>query len=393
VTTIGPFAARVVKQDWAERVVCPMHDAIPASSRPQYLVDNPWSYLHVMRSEQDLPGATQIEIGQTNAAALRRLLEAGAYADEGPPSMYVYRVHRGPEEHVGIVAEVALPAFVDGQVLGHEAVHEARVEALTHHFAAVPARSELVALMHRHDPDIADVLRRTLAHQPELHLHDATGVEQAVWTMSAADVELVRDRLGAARHYVADGHHRVAASVRQWREAGEPAGSAVLSVLYPEDQMHLLAFHRRVAGPIDADRTLAAVRAVADVEELAGGVVPHGVRRQFDMYLNRRWYRVVPRAGADQSGAAGLDVTQLDRLVLTPLLGVTASDPRVEYVSELADLDAALARCDDDGGVLFRMVAPSLDQLVDVAERGEVMPPKSTYFEPKPRAGIFLRFD
>jgi uncharacterized protein (DUF1015 family) len=257
----------------------------------------------------------------------------------------------------------------------------------------VPARSELVALMHRYDPDISQVLRRTLARDPELHLYDATGVEQAVWAMTPDDVALVQERLGTARHYVADGHHRVAASVRQWREAGEPAGSAVLSVLYPEDQMHLLAFHRRVAGPIDAERTLAALRAVADVEELADDAAPNRERRRFDMYLQGRWYRVVPHSGGEQPGAAGLDVSQLDRLVLAPLLGVTASDPRVEYVSELADLEAALAGCDQDRGVLFRMVAPSLDQLIDVAERGEVMPPKSTYFEPKPRAGIFLRFD
>ena len=203
---------------------------------------------------------------------------------------------------------------------------------------------------------------------------------------------LVTDRLGSVRHYIADGHHRVAASVRQWRDAGEPAGSAVLSVLYPEDQMHLLAFHRRVAGPIDSERTLAAVVAVCEVEEV-DRQPPNDERGRFDMYLHGRWSRLTPRAGAGRVGAAGLDVTLLERLVLTPLLGVTASDPRVEYVSELTDLDDVIARCDADAGALFRMVAPSLDQLVEVAERGEVMPPKSTYFEPKPRAGIFLRFD
>ncbi len=391
-TAVRPFAARVVKQEWAARVVCPMHDAIPVGARAQYLVDNPWSYLHVMRSEQDLPEATQIEIGQTNAAALHRLLDAGAYGDELEPSMFVYRVHRGSEEHVGIVAEVALSAFVDGQVLGHEAVHDARVEALTHHFAAVPARSELVALMHRSDPDITAVLSRTLAGPPLLLLRDATGVEQSVWRLAPSDVTLVSDRLGSVRHYIADGHHRVAASVRQWRDAGEPPGSAVLSVLYPEDQMHLLAFHRRVAGPIDAERTLAALVAVCAVEPV-DPQPPNRERGRFDLYLHGQWSRLTPRTGAERVGAAGLDVTLLERLILTPLLGVTASDPRVEYVSELTDLPDVVARCDADAGGLFRMVAPSLDQLVEVAERGEVMPPKSTYFEPKPRAGLLLRFD
>ena len=388
-TAVRPFAARVVKQEWAQRVVCPMHDAIPVSARATYLADNPSSYLHVMRSEQDLPDATLTQIGETNARALQALLDAGAYGQELEPSMFVYRVHRGTEEHVGIVAEVALEAFVDGQVLGHEAVHEARVEALTHHFAAVPARSELVALMHRFDPDVTAVLLRTIAGPPDLHLHDATGVEQAVWRLAARDVTVVEERLGAARHYIADGHHRVAASVRQWREAGEPADSAVLSLLYPEDQMHLLAFHRRVAGPIEVDRTLSALGAVC---ELADVDLANRQRGRFDMYLAGRWTRLTPRHGNDRPGAAGLDVTQLDRLVLAPLLGVRTGDARVEYVSELADLDDATARCEADGGALFRMVAPSLDQLVDVAERGEVMPPKSTYFEPKPRAGIFLRF-
>jgi len=390
VTAVGPFAARVVKQEWAERVVCPMHDAIPVSARAQYLRDNPASYLQVMRSEQDLPDATLAQIGATNARALQALLDDGAYGAELPPAMFVYRVRRGTEEHAGIVAEVALSAFVDGQVLGHEAVHEARVEALTHHFAAVPVRSELVALMHRSDPDITAVLQRTMADPPLLHLRDATGVEQAVWQLAPSDVTLVAERLGSARHYVADGHHRVAASVRQWRAGGEPDGAAVLCVLYPEGQMHLLAFHRRVAGPIGVDRTLAALPAVCEVEATAQA---NRERGRFDMYLAGYWSRLTPIDAADRLGADGLDVTRLDDLILKPLLGVTRGDARVEYVSELADLDEATARCDADGGALFRLVAPSLDQLVDVAERGEVMPPKSTYFEPKPRAGIFLRFD
>lgn len=385
---VRPFPARVVKQAWATEVVCPMHDALSPEARARLLASSPLSYLQVTRSVLDMPGASTDEIGAANAEGLEGLLASGAYTELAEPAMYVYRLHRGSEEHTGIVAELDVTGFVDGRVLGHEAVQPDRVQALVHHFEAVPMRSELVTVMHRADPEVAAVVAATTASAPMLSLTDSTGVDQAVWRVADAHVPTIAARLGDARHYIADGHHRVAATVARWRDHGSPRGGSVLSVLYPDDQMHLLAFHRRVSGPVDADRLLRELSAGCDVEHAAG---PSRAVGSFGLRVAGSWHSVRPRSLPRGEGVAGLDVTVLDEQVLRPLLGVASGHPRVSYVSELADLEAAGRSVDADGAALFLLTAPTLEQLVQVAERGEVMPQKSTYIEPKPRAGVFLR--
>ena len=383
---VRPFAARIVKQDWADQVVSPMHDALPAAARASALADQPLSFLNVTRSSHDLPDLTIEELGQANAEALQRLLDAGAYDDAGAPHLYVYRVEGAHQEHVGIVAEVDLHGFADGRVLGHEAVQPARVDALVSHFDAVPARSELVALTHRKDAVVADVMARSQQNTPMLSVTDLTGCVQTVWRVSDEDIPRIVQALGDLPLFIADGHHRVAASVRRWAARGRPDGQGVLCVLYPEEQLHLLAFHRRVIGPVDAAQLLQAGVIELEVSKVDG---PHRAVGELGLYVDEQWYALRPHDPKHRLGVAGLDVTTLNDVILRPLLGEEMSG--VEYVSELVDLDEVTAACDADAGALFLLAAPSMDQLVEVAERREVMAPKSTYFEPKPRAGIFLR--
>ena len=242
--------------------------------------------------------------------------------------------------------------------------------------------------MHRADPEVAAVVAATTAVPPLLSLTDSTGVDQVVWRVADEDAPRVAARLGEVRHYIADGHHRVAATVARWRDHGSPRGGSVLSVLYPDDQMHLLAFHRRVAGPIDAERLLRDLAETCDVTPVTG---PSRAAGCFGLRLAGAWYSVRPHALVAGVGVAGLDVTVLDEHLLRRTLGLSSGHPRVSYVSELTDLAEAGRRADADGSALFLLTAPTLEQLVQVAERGEVMPQKSTYIEPKPRAGVFLR--
>ena len=382
---IRPFPARIVRQEQATNVVCPMHDALSPAQRANLLLENPLSYLNVTRSALDMPGASFEEIGAANAEGLERLLRSGAYGDLWQPALYLYRISQNGEEHTGIVADLDVSGFVDGRVLGHENTNPEKVQALARHFEAVPTRSELVALMHRDDEVVAAVIDSVSSSAPILTVTDLTGVEQQVWRLSDGDIALIAEHLGGVRHYVADGHHRVAATVERWHDHGSPRGGTVLSVLYPQSQTHLLAFHRLVAGPIDSAALLSGLRELGDVEDVEGPAAAHGV---FGLHLGDHWYRVRPRLQERAHGAAGLDVTLLDELVLKPLLSTYAGHERVSYVSELADVHEVAATHPD--GALFLLTAPTHEELIEVAERGEVMPPKSTYIEPKPRAGIFL---
>jgi uncharacterized protein (DUF1015 family) len=367
-----------------------MHDALSDAQRANLLLENPLSYLNVTRSALDMPGASYEEIGAANAAGLERLLRSGAYGDLEQPALYVYRIAQNGDVHTGIVADLDVSGFVDGRVLGHEDTKPEKVEALAKHFEAVPTRSELVAVMHRDDEQVNAVVAATTAADPVLELTDLTGVRQEVWRIAGGDASVIIDRLGQTRHYVADGHHRVAATVARWRGHGSPRGGTVLCVLYPESQTHLLAFHRLVAGPIDTETLLVGLKEryeVTAVEEPTADrpIADHGV---FGLHLGSQWYQLVRRSTQRSEGAPGLDVTLIDDEILRPLLGVYSGHDKVSYVSDLADVIEVAALHPEHA--LFLLAAPTHDELMDIAERGEVMPPKSTYIEPKPRAGVFL---
>jgi uncharacterized protein (DUF1015 family) len=384
---VSPVHGRIVTEQWAERVVSPLHDVLSEPERRQMLAAHPDSYLHVTSDPLVTPGApgdTPADAAQ--AGALRRLLDQGAYRCLREPGFFVYQMREGAGQHTGVVASVDLAGFADGSVLGHERVQPPRVESLVRHYEHVPLRSELVTLFHRSDPAVTDVVARVCGQRPLLEFTDAGGVDQSVWGVGALEAETLAECLHRHRHYVADGHHRVAAALRGWERDGRPQGRSVLCALYAEDQVVLHAFHRRVRGPV-APELLELLGGSFDVRRADG---PGAGTGSIGMYTAGQWHALTPRERSSSPGVAGLDVTLLDEQVLRPL-GVGDGDPRLEFLPDLRELGPGMRACDDDGGALFTLQAPSVDDLVSVAERGEVMSAKTTYVKPKPRTGIFLQ--
>lgn len=348
---VRPFWSRLVRQDRTADVVTPMVDAldVPVPSPPKGNVD------------------------------------LSAY-DDPTDSVYVYRQQRGAEASVGVVCEVHHEAFDNGQVRGHESVRADRVEALMRHFATTPARPELVALLHRAGPVLTSTVADVCRTPPLLRFSGPGGVEQTVWRVPAGSTaSAMTEELSGAVHYVADGHHRVAASLALWRSAGGPGDAGLPCVVYDMEGLRLSAFHRRVAGPVDTDRLLALLVADFDLREASGpSVAPGG----FGVYAAGRWFRGT-LGGESRERADGLDVALLHAGVLHPFLGDPLPDGSVDPVR--APLTELISACDDDDGVLFTLAPPTLDVVTDIADRGEVMPLKTTYFQPKPYAGIFVR--
>jgi uncharacterized protein (DUF1015 family) len=325
------------------------------------------------------------------AEALQRLLGLGAYTPVPEPAVFVYRLTDRGREHTGVIASVAVEGFEDGRVLGHERVQPERVAGLVRHYQRVSLRSELVALFHPVDPWIADLTTRVVAEPPLLSFTDASGMVQSVWRAGPAEAADLTRRLGAQRLYLADGHHRAAAAIRFWEQAGRPTTGKVLCALYPQDEIVLHAFHRRVRGPVDVPALLEGLGAHFDAALVDDpgeglGVAPGAI----GLYAAGRWWELRPREPRGLQGVAGLDVTKLDQHVLRPLLGLGYGDPRLQFVPDLRDLGMATHECNADAGVLFTLHAPCIEDVVSVAERHEAMSPKTTYVQPKPRTGIFL---
>jgi uncharacterized protein (DUF1015 family) len=360
VSVVRPLAARVVRQAYAAEKVSRMLDTLPAAERP---------------------GAVEARMG------VLRTVSDEAYAPAGT-AFYVYRLRRGDAEHVGLVGEVGHEAFLDGRVRGHEAVQPRRVEGLVEHFSSTAVRSELVALLHRPGPRFVTVLGEVAGGDPVVTFTGPDDWEQTVWRVPDDDAAALSDELGRAVHYVADGHHRVAASLTVWETSGRPPDAGVMCVMYPLDGLSLRAFHRRVSGPVRTEQLQGLHAGGVEVREVDS---LHDVGGFCGAYVERRWHDL-HRTGPRPPGVAGLDVAILDEHVLAPLLGPAPhASPRLEIASALDDVEALTEACDEDAGALFVLGPPSLDQLTEVADRGEVMPPKTTYFDPKPSAGIFLR--
>ena len=391
-TLVRPVRLRLVTPQWAPRVVGPLHDVLTESEHRAVLAANPDSYLHVTSDSLPQAGApgdasSDAGVGTTQARALRRLLEQGAYRSLPEPGVFVYRMRDGRDEHTGVVANVDLAGFTDGRVLGHERVQPERVNSLLRHYERVTMRSELVALFHRSEPTVAELTAQVCGEPALLEFTDAGGIEQCVWRAGSAESSALVHELSRQRHYVADGHHRVAAALGSWERDGRPRDRSVLCALYPHDHVSLHAFHRRVRGPVPTTELLEALGLQFDVRRAAGARVSRGA---IGLYSAGGWWSLVPRERASSPGVAGLDVTLLEDRVLRPLLGIHADDSRLELVPELQGLQAMMRACDEDGGVLFTLHAPRIEDLIAAAERHEVMSAKTTYVKPKPRTGVFL---
>ena len=391
-TLVRPVRLRLVTPQWAPRVVGPLHDVLTESEHRAVLAANPDSYLHVTSDLLAQPdGPADVPAGAatdtTQARALRRLLDRGAYHSLPEPGVFVYRMRDGRDEHTGVVASVHVAGFTDGRVLGHERVQPARVHSLLRHYERVTMRSELVALFHRADPTVADLTARVCGEPALLEFTDAGGIEQCVWRAGSVESTALIQELSRQRHYVADGHHRVAAALHSWERDGRPRDGSVLCALYPHDHVSLHAFHRRVRGPVATAELLEALGLQFDVRRAVG---PQAGRGAIGLYAAGGWWLLTPRERPSAPGVAGLDVTLLEDRVLRPLLGIQADDPRMEFIPDLQALHAVVRACDADGGALFTLQPPRIEDLIAAAERHEVMSAKTTYVRPKPRTGVFV---
>jgi uncharacterized protein (DUF1015 family) len=345
----------------------------------------------VSRTPDDLPEeGDEDALVEVEAAALDRLLEAGVFEDFPGPSLYVYRLRSGDHVQTGIVGEVPHEAFVDGRVLGHEGVQRDRVDALELHLARVGAASTLVSLMFRADDDVRKLVEAATEEEP-LRSFGADGLEQTVWSIDDPDtIERLRDRIDPQVLYITDGHHRATASVELWEQEGRPGGG-VPAVLFPDDELLMLPFHRRVVGPLPMSPEQL-LRSLGERLDVVPGAPDREERGTVGLYVDGSWHRLTFRPDGSGGGVASLDVTRLHREILEPVFGIAeAGDPALEFVSAAVPPEELVRRVDDDGGAAFTLVAPTFEQFVSVADRNEQMPPKATFFDPKPRAGLFLR--
>lgn len=398
---LRPFRALRPRPEHAAAVAAVPYDVVDANEARALVDGAPLSFLRVGRAEVELPrdadpyGAPVYRRAAENLARLRR---DGVLVDETEPSLYVYRLRMGDRTQVGVAGCFSVDEYEGDAIRKHERTRQAKEDDRTRHILATGAQTGPVFLIHRAAPAVDAVVARVLARPPLLSLTAADGIGHEVWRAEPAE----RDGLVAAfaaipALYIADGHHRAASAMRARAELRAAAGGGpveadgFLAVAFPEEQLRILPYHRVVADLAGAtpDGLLEALRERLEVR--AGSEVPAGPG-EVAVYLDRAWYaiRLAP-AAVGASPSERLDVARLHDQVLAPLLGIgdERTDPRIDFIGGIRGPGALVERVDRGGAaVAFAMHPVSVAELIAISDAGGIMPPKSTWFEPKLRDGL-----
>ena len=402
---IRPFRALRPTPAAAAAVACVPYDVVSTEAARALAADAPLSFLHVTRAEIDLAPTVDPHDPAVYAAArvnLARLREEAPLVVEAEPALYVYRLRDGDHEQAGLAGCFALDDYDGGAIKRHERTRRDKEDDRTHHMAAVEAQTGIVFLAYRRRAEIDDLSAAVRAGAPLFDFEAPDGVRHTIWRATARQTaDLVDGFAAVPALYIADGHHRVASAARARHVlAAEDAGGAApaardhfLAVAFPDRETRILPYNRTVSdlAGADADQFLAAVAARLPIQPTAEATPGKGA---VAMYLGRRWHRVDlnPAAGGGASdAAAALDAARLQELLLEPVLRVEdiRTDPRVRFVGGVHG-PRELERLVDSGeaAVAFSLAAVTIDELLAVSDAGGIMPPKSTWFEPKLRDGL-----
>jgi uncharacterized protein (DUF1015 family) len=394
-----PFRALHPTQENAARIAAVPYDVVSTDEARAQAAD-PLSFLHVSRAEIDLPPGTSpyadavYARAKANFASLRA---AAPLALDDAPTMYVYRLTHGRHTQTGVAACFAIEDYERGVIKRHELTRVDKEDDRTRHLVELRAQTGPVFLTYRASPAVAALVDAAAAAPPLFDFQAADGVTHAVWRVPAANVpRLVAAIAAVPTLYIADGHHRAASAARARRHFAGPAGTpgpwdGMLAVAFPDREMQVLPYNRTVkdlAGH-SVDEFLSRVSQACAVRP---GTDAPGAAGHVSMFAGDSWHDLeLPPPAPGAPVADRLDVSRLHHAVLEPLLkiGDPRSDPRIGFVGGArgtADLeDRVRSRT---AAVAFSMYPVSVADLMTVSDAGEIMPPKSTWFEPKLRDGL-----
>lgn len=388
----------------AAEVAAVPYDVVNTPEARALIEGNPHSLLRVTRPDAELPDDVPIHDDRVYARAAEnfaRLLSDGLLVEDDAPALYVYALTQGDHRQVGLMGLASAADYWADRIKKHEHTRQAKEEDRLRHIQTVRAHLGPVFTTYRATPEIdTKVAWQTEEAQPEVDFVAPDGVRHQIWPIRDKAQLSVLQALFAEKVpalYIADGHHRAAAAARVGRDApaGSPAGH-FLAVAFPHDQLRILPYNRVVRDlhGHTPTRLLDALRATFEVEPLAARAAPPAPHC-FTMFLDERWFLLKPQfAHPPPAGdpVARLDVSLLQDRVLDPILGIAdpRTDERIDFVGGIRGLEELERRVRADAKVAFAMYPTSLDELMEIADAGRVMPPKSTWFEPKLRSGLVI---
>ncbi len=405
---IRPFKAYRPRPDVVREVASPPYDVLSSEEARAVAEGNPLSFLHVVKAEIDLDPSVDVhseEVYRKGAENLQNLIARGNLIRDESPCFYIYQQRMGDHVQAGVVAGASVDEYQDDLIKKHEHTRTDKENDRARHIEILGANAGPVFLTYKALETVDSIVDRIRSGEPEYDFTAEDGIGHTLWVVSdEGDIAALREAFAAVPClYVADGHHRSAAAsrVREIKKKANPNHTGdeqynfFLTVIFPHDQLKILDYNRVVKdlGSRSKEQFLEEVGARFN---LAPADDPKPKEKgTFGMYLGGKWYRfqATPDTLAGGDPVESLDVAILQNNLLGPLLGIRdpRTDKRIDFVGGIRGLEELERRCAADAAVAFALFPTSVRELMAIADAGRVMPPKSTWFEPKLRSGIIIK--
>ncbi|OAA31781.1 hypothetical protein AT15_02845 [Kosmotoga arenicorallina S304] len=408
-SVVKPFRAVRPKPDLVENVSCPPYDVVSYEEAKEF-GKLPESFMHVIRAEIDLPpdvphyGEPVYEKAREN---LEKMIKSGILVIEDKPAYYIYWQKMADHTQTGIVGCASVDEYQSGAIKKHELTRQDKEDDRAKHVHTVGANTGPVFLTFKADRDFNELLEELKNRLfPLYDFTDENGVQHKVFPVyEQKDIEKIKkafEKIPAL--YIADGHHR-AASASRVREimksqnsnhTGEEEYNYFLSVIFPHSQLQVLDYNRVVKdlNGLSEEEFIKKLEEAFEIERASVAPYKPAKKHEFGMYLSGKWYVLHAKENSFDAAdpVARLDVSILQKNLLEPILGIEnpRKDPRIDFIGGIRGLKTLEERVDRGWAVAFALYPTSLEDLMEVADMGMVMPPKSTWFEPKLRSGLFV---
>lgn len=407
-STVRPFRAIRPREDLAASIAALPYDVFSTAEAREEIARNPLSFLRIDRAETLFPEGTDPysqKVYEKARETLDEMIRDGSFIQDENPCFYIYALTMNGRTQHGIVGCASIDDYTGRVILKHENTLEAKEQDRIRHVDTCSAQTGPIFLTYRPRPELKQI---TVSRELKDPLYDFTcsdGVRHRVWRIDASrDIENIMRLFSDIDHlYIADGHHRAASAVKAGlkRRAQNPSHKGTeeynyfLSVLFPSDELHIYDYNRCVLdlNGFTPDEFLKKLKRIFSLSEPMALPYRPVRKGEFGLYCSGSWYRLAPEGLPDtEDPVRKLDVSVLQENILEPVLGIKdpKTDSRIRFIGGIRGLDELKETADYYGGAAFVLYPTSMDELLSVADAGLLMPPKSTWFEPKLRSGLFI---
>lgn len=405
---IRPFACVRPCREKAARIAALPYDVYNRKEAKEEVLREPDSFLKIDRAETQFDDSVDTyapEVYQKAHDTLWDMIAKGDFIQDKEAYYYIYELTMNGRTQTGITACASIDDYENNVIKKHENTRAEKEEDRIRHVDICDAQTGPIFLAYRDNDAITDIVSRVKMQEAEYDFTSTDGIRHRVWVIrETADIVAIREAfVGIDQIYIADGHHRAASAVKVGEKrriehpgyTGEEEFNFFLSVLFPESELKILDYNRVVKdlNGMTEDTFLKKMQELFAVNELNGKDKHPHEKGTFSMYLKQQWYTCKVRPeDRSEDPVKGLDVSLLQDLMLTPVLGIAdpKTDPRIDFVGGIRGTEELEKRCHEDAKAAFAMYPTSIGELFAVADAGLLMPPKSTWFEPKLRSGLFI---